>query len=635
MKKRILAAFLCAGALAFAPVGRFMEFIPVGVFQQVSAAEYTAILTADNISEYSTLSNGTYLVSGIFSVEARLEIRGSVTLVLDNQCQLTAASGIHVPAGASLTISALSEDEQTMGSLTATTSSGSCAAIGGNKKETAGSIYINGGRVTASGSSFAAGIGGGNKSSFEHIEISGGIVNATGSMGGAGIGNGNGGNQGKSGTILISGGKIAKAQGGRDGAGIGGGAGIGDSPAITSTGGDISAQGGTGGAGIGAGGSGGDCSSVSISGGKVTAFGNEYSSTKGVYSAGIGGGYSTSGAGGSVDSISITGGLIYADYIGPGAGRKAGPNSNPIVGEIGSIEMDNTIVFLDNQGTVYGTVAVFSDFNSVDSPLTIPAGAALVVPEDMVLTINSELTVNGTLIVNGTIVNNGTIIGNGRLEYGERGTLEGSGTIAETITVVEFQPEPEPTPDPEPSEPEPPSEPSEEEEETYIPSAPISDGLHEYSLGTMLYQGGKRVKGLYEYEGSTYYFNEQGFMQTGWVELEDGWRYFGEDGKMVTGWLQIGNVWYYLDPKTGLMFNDGLAVIGKSTYYFYDWGGMASDWWYEAEDGWYFFGGSGAMKAAQWVEWNGDWYYITESGRMAADTTVGTHYVNVEGAWVE
>ena len=152
--------------------------------------------------------------------------------------------------------------------------------------------------------------------------------------------------------------------------------------------------------------------------------------------------------------------------------------------------------------------------------------------------------------------------------------------------------------------PEEPEQPEEgEEEETYIPSEPISDGVHEYSLGKMLYIDGKRVKGLYEYEGALYYFDESGFMVTGWVELPDGWYYFGADGKMATGWLQIGNVWYYLEPKTGRMADNGLHTVGRTTYYFYDWGGMASDWWYEDENGdWYFFGGSGAMKAAQWVE---------------------------------
>ena len=208
-------------------------------------------------------------------------------------------------------------------------------------------------------------------------------------------------------------------------------------------------------------------------------------------------------------------------------------------------------------------------------------------------------------------------------------TADGGKTDACKVTVTAVpEPEPEPTPEPEP-EPEP-----EEPEEAYIPSTPIPDGFHEYSLGTMLYVDGKRVKGLYESEGATYFFNEQGFMQTGWVEFAEGWRYFAEDGRMVTGWLQIGNAWYYLAPETGLMFNDGLAVIGKSTYYFYDWGGMASDWWYEAEDGsWYFFGGSGAMKTAQWLEWKGDWYYLTESGRMAVDTEIGGYYVNASGVW--
>ena len=170
-----------------------------------------------------------------------------------------------------------------------------------------------------------------------------------------------------------------------------------------------------------------------------------------------------------------------------------------------------------------------------------------------------------------------------------------------------------------PEEPSEPSEPETEEEElVYIPSEPIPDGLHEYSLGTMLYRDGKRVRGITESEGAAYYFDRSGWMQTGWVELEDGWRYFGEDGKMVTGWLKLGNVWYYLDPETGLMLNDGLHTIGKSTYYFYGWGGMANDWWYEDENGdWYFFGGSGAMKAASWVEWKGEWYYLTETGKMA------------------
>ena len=173
------------------------------------------------------------------------------------------------------------------------------------------------------------------------------------------------------------------------------------------------------------------------------------------------------------------------------------------------------------------------------------------------------------------------------------------------------------------------------EEETYTPSTPISDGWHHYSSGSMYYQDGKRTRGWAEIDGARYYFDEKGYMAAGWLELEDGWYYFAEDGKMETGWLQLGNTWYYLDPETGRMYDNGLATIGKYTYYFYDWGGMANSWWYEDENGgWYFFGGDGAMKAAQWVEWKGEWYYLTESGRMAVSTDIGGYTVNAGGVWV-
>ena len=333
------------------------------------------------------------------------------------------------------------------------------------------------------------------------------------------------------------------------------------------------------------------------------------------------------------------------------------------------------IVFNDKVGTVYGSVTLQDGLTVGEGEsLTIPDGAKLTIPDDKTLTVNGG-TITGTVPGDVTYKVTGVSLNRNELTLteGETGTLtaaitpdnatdksvtwESSNTAVATVengtvtavsagkaiitvttadggktdackVTVTAVPEPEPEPTPEP-EPEP-----EEPEEVYIPSTPIPDGFHEYSLGTMLYIDGKRVKGLYESEGATYFFNEQGFMQTGWVEFAEGWRYFAEDGRMVTGWLQIGNAWYYLAPETGIMFDDGLHTIGKSTYYFYDWGGMASDWWYEDEAGdWYFFGGSGAMKAAQWLEWKGDWYYLTESGRMAVDTEIGGYYVNASGVW--
>ena len=53
-----------------------------------------------------------------------------------------------------------------------------------------GNIEIQGGVITATGSSYAAGIGGANSSSCGTITISGGTVTATGGQYGAGIGSG-------------------------------------------------------------------------------------------------------------------------------------------------------------------------------------------------------------------------------------------------------------------------------------------------------------------------------------------------------------------------------------------------------------------------------------------------------------
>ena len=152
----------------------------------------------------------------------------------------------------------------------------------------------------------------------------------------------------------------------------------------------------------------------------------------------------------------------------------------------------------------------------------------------------------------------------------------------------------------------------------------------------MLYIDGKRVKGLYEIDGETYYFNGQGFMQTGWVEIDEGWRYFAADGKMATGWLQIGNAWYYLAPETGIMFDDGLHTIGKSTYYFYDWGGMASDWWYEDEAG-------GLVLLRRQRRDEGRPVAGLErglvlphrDGRMQWIPKLAAYYVNANGVWAE
>jgi hypothetical protein len=187
--------------------------------------------------------------------------------------------GIFVPEEKTLTIKG--ETEGT-GSLDVKSVGGAC--IGGGIQISCGNIEIQGGRITADGSSdgMGAAIGGSFAAKCGTITISGGTITAIGSNSGAGIGSGHG--RGSCGNITISGGTV-KATGGSAAAGIGSG---------TS----------------------GICSNITISGGTVEATGNGES-------AGIGSGLDDATCGDiiitkDVTKVTATRGGINANSIGSG-----------------------------------------------------------------------------------------------------------------------------------------------------------------------------------------------------------------------------------------------------------------------------------------------------------------------------
>ena len=181
---------------------------------------------------------------------------------------------------------------------------GAGIGAGFDESKSCGNIVIEGGTITAAGTSSAAGIGAAYKGTCGTITIRGGKVTALGGTFAAGIGSGNGNssnvNWGKCGNITISGGTV-EATGNNGGAGIGGGT-NGKCGTITISGGTIEATGNNGGAGIG-GGINGKCGTITISDGNVTASG-------GSFAAGIGGGIgkNTDADLGSCGDIIISGG---------------------------------------------------------------------------------------------------------------------------------------------------------------------------------------------------------------------------------------------------------------------------------------------------------------------------------------
>ena len=182
--------------------------------------------------------------------------------------------------------------------------------------------------------------------------------------------------------------------------------------------------------------------------------------------------------------------------------------------------------------------------------------------------------------------------------------------------------------------------------------------------GKWLYRYGDGTYAQNKFEvinGSTYYFDADGYMVTGWSTVESNWYYFNASGCMVTnawvgnyylgidgvmarntwidnvyvdasglrqqnGWIYNGRWWYrYGDGSYPCSKFD---VINGSTYYFDDAGYMVTGW-KSIESNWYYFNASGCMVTNAWV---GN-YYLGSDGVMATKTWIGSYYVDENGLW--
>ena len=391
-----------SGSVTGNPVVTIVSNVPYMENGQSKTCDKATLVTADTKS----WNNGWYVVSGNVTIDQRVAVSGDVKLILTDGCQLTASNGIGINAGGSLTITAQTKDPNTMGSLTATYGD-TGAAIGGDGEQFACSIIINGGRITAertnSNMRGGAGIGGISQTysaepSNGSIIINDGIVTATGSLWDPGIGIG--GNNGSSVTITINGGTVIATGGPDGGAGIGTRENSTSGFAITINGGDITATGGLdGGAGIG---SGFDRyanskeGSIIITGGTVNAIG-------GNGGAGIGSGLGNED---SRSTVTITGGDITATGGPNGAG--IGGTGCTLSGNIGyaiqasSISSDtanfNGIVYNGTTYQVYGDVTLTERLEiKAGETLNVPNGASLTIPDLSMITGDGTVSLSGLL----------------------------------------------------------------------------------------------------------------------------------------------------------------------------------------------------------------------------------------------
>lgn len=338
-------------------------------------------------------TSGWYIAENTVDATERFVVKGDVHLILAAGCTLNATKGITVSEGNSLTIYAQSTVKDEMGTLNA---SGSWSAgIGGyaidrdSPERNCGSVTINGGIVSAQGSSACAGIGGagwGNAYFTTYgncgtITINGGWVTAYGAgkmlmaSAAAAIGNSGG---GSGGTIRITGGTITVEPSGVLAAAIGGGA---DN----------------------------FVGSIVVSGGRIIANVNTSASS---------------------DNQNPCIGNTMSLSTGPNGAAFIETNDRDFIGnewgfESGIILNDGSYYIRGNQTlTENATVASGKTLQLYSSAtLTIPAGVTLT--NDNIIKSNA----NTTLVVNGRLVNNGAIENNGGLIKGT-GTLEGDKPVA-------------------------------------------------------------------------------------------------------------------------------------------------------------------------------------------------------------
>jgi glucan-binding YG repeat protein/N-acetylmuramoyl-L-alanine amidase len=121
--------------------------------------------------------------------------------------------------------------------------------------------------------------------------------------------------------------------------------------------------------------------------------------------------------------------------------------------------------------------------------------------------------------------------------------------------------------------------------------------------------------------GRWYYFDQAGWMTTGWQKVGANWYYMNADGQMLTGWQKVGNAWYYMQSSGEMAAN---TWIGS---YYVDGSGA----WIEGKtqgtvsDGTASGGTTGQAKAA-WIKSGNRWWYRHSDGGYTT-----SNWENIDG----
>lgn len=130
---------------------------------------------------------------------------------------------------------------------------------------------------------------------------------------------------------------------------------------------------------------------------------------------------------------------------------------------------------------------------------------------------------------------------------------------------------------------------------TIVPNSASAEWLQNADNNWSWMEDGNNATGWKQINGSWYFFDEKGKMETGWIQTTDSkWYYLNSDGSMKTGWLyDTDGKWYNLAPS----------------------GEMRTGWIYDTDGSIYFTDSSGAMQTGV-IQVEGKSYVLGESGAM-------------------
>lgn len=147
-------------------------------------------------------------------------------------------------------------------------------------------------------------------------------------------------------------------------------------------------------------------------------------------------------------------------------------------------------------------------------------------------------------------------------------------------------------------------------------------------------EDGNYEKGFSEIDGERYYFNGDGYLQTGkfYVKKEKAYYYANKKGVIQTGMIKNKKVFYIADENGKIQ--TGFVEYENNRYYFNDKAELVTGW-FQADDNWYYADENGIILTG-FITIDGYRYYLNNDGTRVSDAVMeieGTTYVfNSDGS---